>query len=414
MEAMTQVASALTGRTGAVTIEEAEFLRPVVVPVAGSTTIRIAAVAVDDDAVQASILSADTGYQVDHFTARIRFGAAEAPDGPPDQVGDETPLVDVDVDTDLYGGGILFQGDRFQRVRGYHRLSAKDVDVDVAAVPGVDWFAGYLSGELLLGDPGVRDALMHGNQVCVPDATLLPAGVERIHPALDLPPGAPLRYCATERSRDGDTYVYDVVLRDGTGAAVERWEGLRLRAVRKNDASGPWAPALLGSYLERALDDLIGPGAQVAVERDQPAGADDGHVAARRAMTARTAARALGRPVTVRYRPDGRPELDEGLSLSASHSAGLTLCVVAAGPVGCDLQLVPERPATEWSALLGAREALVPQIEAATGDARDVACRRRGCRPRRPCACSPRRGPAGCCSTPAATGSLSSRPRSAT
>ena len=78
-----------------------------------------------------------------------------------------------------------------------------------------------------------------------------------------------VRCCATERSRDGDTYVYDIDVRDESGVVVERWEGLRLRAVRQaGTAAGPWVPALLGSYLERALGDVLGARVAVAVEPD--------------------------------------------------------------------------------------------------------------------------------------------------
>src|SRR5262249_7221950 len=115
---------------------------------------------------------------------------------------------------------------------------------------------------LLLGDPGMRDALMHGNQVCVPDGTLLPAGIERIHPGgarlTELAgTGGRLRYCATERSRDGDTYIYDIAVRSADGEVVERWEGLRLQAVRKKDRRGPWVAPPLGAYLGRTLGDTV-------------------------------------------------------------------------------------------------------------------------------------------------------------
>ena len=33
----------------------------------------------------------------------------------------------------------------------------------------------------VLADPGTRDALMHSIQCCVPDATLLPAGIEALY-----------------------------------------------------------------------------------------------------------------------------------------------------------------------------------------------------------------------------------------
>ncbi|NJC11465.1 enediyne polyketide synthase [Micromonospora profundi] len=257
MEAMAQVAAAVTGHTGAPVVDDAEFLRPIVVPPHGSTRIRIAAVDTGP-VVEVALRSEETAFGADHFRARLRFDATIPAAGSPEPVEPGGPAVPLDPATDLYGP-ILFQGRRFQRLRTYHRAEARDVDVDVTADLATDWFASYLPSTLLLGDPGVRDAMMHGNQVCVPDATLLPQGIDRIVPAgAAMHDAAALRFQATERSRDGDTYVYDVALRDEGGRVVERWEGLRLRAVRKGDGSGPWHPVLLGCYVERAAGDLLG------------------------------------------------------------------------------------------------------------------------------------------------------------
>ncbi|MGC1212598.1 MAG: SDR family NAD(P)-dependent oxidoreductase [Micromonospora sp.] len=371
MEAMAQVATAVTGRTSVPVIEQVEFLRPIVVPPEGSTTIRIAAVVTDDDEVTVAIRSAETGYAADHFHARLRFTDAAVPDGPPRQVVAGLPDVPLDPARDLYGD-TLFQGGRFHRLRRYHRAAAKAVDVDVAVRDAGDWFAGYLPGELLLGDPGMRDALMHGNQVCVPDATLLPAGIERVQVAPDvLGSQEELRFCATERSRDGDTYVYDIAVRTAAGEVVERWDGLRLRAVRRTDGRGPWVAPLLGPYLERSLDDLLGSRVAVGVEPDGPG---DGEP--RRARTALAAGRALGGPTEVRYRPDGRPEVDGDRTLSASHGAGVTLCVAGAGTLGCDVEVVVGRDPEAWSALLGPHLGLAELIAAETGEGLDWAATR--------------------------------------
>lgn len=374
MEAMTQVAVALTGHTTVPRIEQAEFLRPIVVPPGGATTIRIAAVVTDDDTVDLVIFSEETGFAAEHFRARLRFTDAPVPAGPPDQIADGLPPVPLEPQRDLYGD-TLFQGGRFQRLRRYHRSAARHVDVDVAAVAADDWFAGFLPGELLLGDPGMRDALMHGNQVCVPDATLLPQGIERVYPGGErLAAAGELRYCATERSRDGDTYVYDIAVRDAAGEVVERWEGLRLRAVRKKGGAGPWVPTLLGSYLERSLGDLVGADVAVVVEPhgpDEPAG-----TAQRRAVTAVAAGRALGGPVEVRYRPDGGPQVDGDRGISAAHGAGVTLCVAASGPLGCDVESVTARSATDWQQLLGVHQSLAALVERETGESPDTAATR--------------------------------------
>ncbi|MEV4943670.1 type I polyketide synthase [Streptomyces zaomyceticus] len=378
MEAMTQVASAVTGRTGiAPVIEGAKFLRPIVVPPAGSTRIRIAATVTGIDTVDVAIHAEDTGFVAEHFRARLIFGGTPAPDGPPLQVPEDTPVVPLDPAVDLYGG-VLFQGARFQRLRRFHRAAARHVDAEVAVQQQPEgWFAGFLPGELLLADPGMRDALMHGNQVCVPDATLLPSGVERIH-TLGSGDHVPerLRYTAVERSHDGDTYVYDIAVRDEDGTVVERWDGLTLHAVRKTDGSGPWVAPLLGPYLERSLEDVVGSRIAVAVEPhgDAPAGS----VAQRRGFTADAAARALGSPVAIRHRPDGRPELEPGrhMSMSAAHGLGVTLSAVSDTEVACDIEAVSMRSAHEWRGLLGDHAPVAELVAKETGEAPDTAATR--------------------------------------
>jgi enediyne polyketide synthase len=376
MEAMGQVASALTGAATVPVFENVEFLRPIVVTPHGSTRIRIAATLIDDNLVEVAIRSEETSFAADHFTARLRLGDAEVPDGPPDQVAEGIAPVTLDPKDDLYSG-LLFQGGRFQRLRRYHRAAARYVDAEVAAIESVDWFARFMPGALLLGDPGVRDALMHGNQVCVPDATLLPVGVDRIHAGGGKMFAAHgLRYCAVERSRDGDTYVYDIALRTDGGEVLERWEGLRLRAVRKQDGRGPWVAPLLGPYLERALGDLVGGQVAVVVEPDGAGEPRGDHVARRRVRTRIAAGRAFGRPVEVGYRPDGRPEVPGERGVSAAHGAGLTLFVAARGALGCDVEPVVARSADAWQGLLGAHAELARLTAEATGEGPDAAATR--------------------------------------
>ncbi|GGZ48954.1 polyketide synthase [Streptomyces inusitatus] len=385
MEAMAQAAAAVTGWTRAPVIEDAEFLRPIVVPPNGTTTIRVAVVVTGDDTVQAVIQSADTGFAAEHFRARLVLADGdELPEGPPEPT-EGLPEVPLDPAAELYGT-VLFQSGRFRRLRRYHRAAARHVDAVIATEQSADWFAGFLPRELLLGDPGMRDALMHGNQVCVPDATLLPVAVDRIHPCGDKPADAgELRYCAVERSQDGDTYVYDIAVRTAEGAIVERWEGLRLRAVRKGDGAGPWSPVLLGPYLERAVGDLTSGRVAVVVEPDGDAATGSGG----RSRTALAAGRALNRPVEPVRRPDGRPELEGGVPLSSSHGAGLTLCVVGspapdgspasggspAAAVGCDVETVVARSEEEWAGLLGGHAPLARVLTRPGEDADTAATR---------------------------------------
>ncbi|PSL52761.1 enediyne polyketide synthase [Saccharothrix carnea] len=347
MEAMTQVASALTGHDAPPMLEGVEFLRPVVVRPGGSLTVRIAALARDAETVDVAIRAEDTGFSADHFRARLRFPRPEIPgdvvDGAP-----VLPLVPVDPVTELYGS-VLFQGKRFQRLQGYRRASARHAVAEVATTSVASWFAPFLPQDRMLADPGTRDVMMHAIQCCVPDATLLPQSVERLY--LAAPVDQLAQYVvldARERSQDGDSYTYDIDVRDPDGRLVERWEGLVLRAVRKRDGAGPWTPTMLGSYLERSLERVLGGSRAVVVEPDPTDATPE-----RRAQTALALGRALDRPVEVRYRPDGKPEVD-GAEVSASHSAGVTFAVAAAGgTIGVDVEEAVARAEEDWTALLG-------------------------------------------------------------
>jgi enediyne polyketide synthase len=347
MEAMTQVASALTGHDSPPLLSDVEFLRPVVVRPGGSLTVRVAALARDAETVDVAIRAEDTGFSADHFRARLRFPRPAIPgdvvDGAP-----ALPLVPVDPVTELYGS-VLFQGKRFQRLQGYRRASARHAVAEVATASVASWFAPFLPQDRMLADPGTRDVMMHAIQCCVPDATLLPQSVERLY--LAAPVDQLAQYVvldARERSQDGDSYTYDIDVRDPDGRLVERWEGLVLRAVRKRDGAGPWTPTMLGSYLERSLERVLGGSRAVVVEPDPTDATPE-----RRAQTALALGRALDRPVDVRYRPDGKPEVD-GVEVSASHSAGITFAAVAqGGALGVDVEEAVTRPEEDWAGLLG-------------------------------------------------------------
>ncbi|AIG78877.1 Hypothetical protein AJAP_30260 [Amycolatopsis japonica] len=368
MEAMTQVAKAALGAETlpAPVFSDVEFLRPIIVSPGGATTIRLAALARDAETVDVVLRSGETGFSADHFRARLSFSR-------PDPLGDTVardvalPPVPVDPTTELYGT-VLFQGKRFQRVTGYRRASARHAVAEIATGAEVDWFAPFLPQERLLADPGTRDAMMHAIQCCVPDATLLPQGIERLYLA---EPGEQhpeyVLLDARERSQDGDSYVYDLDVRNPDGKLVERWEGLKLRAVRKRDGEGPWVPSMLGSYLERSVERLLGSSRAIVVEPD-PVGVSVETTPERRAQTALAAGRAVDAPLEIRYRPDGKPEAD-GVEVSASHSADLTLAIAGGGRIACDVETAIERTPEDWAGLLG--EDLLAVGELLAADARE-------------------------------------------
>ena len=93
MEAMTQTAMALDRTTGAPVLGDMQFLRPIVVPLEGKTTIRIAALLSTDGDVEVVIRSSETGYQADHFRAWLHY-PQQRPDSPAPPVSGQLLAID--------------------------------------------------------------------------------------------------------------------------------------------------------------------------------------------------------------------------------------------------------------------------------------------------------------------------------
>ncbi|MDQ1745631.1 MAG: enediyne polyketide synthase, partial [Pseudonocardiales bacterium] len=371
MEAMAQAGAALTGASTVPGFEDVRFNRPIVVPVHGQTTIRIAAQTVAPGRVRVSIRSSDTGFQAEHFAAILVQPRPEIEGDQMPPVSEDTPPLALDPQRDLYGR-IMFQGRRFQRVAGYRYSAATSCVADIDVDDTVAWFAPYLPSRLLLGDPGARDAFMHAIQVCVPTGTLLPSGIDKLYPAPAeaINSSERLTLYALERHRSGNTYVYDLDVRVPSGKVIAHWSGLTLHAVRVTDGSGPWHPALLGPHLERRLDQAGG-GHRVVLVDDASA---DTWPPARRSGTATALGVALGLQAVLSYRPDGKPETAGEEQVSAAHGAGVTLLVAGESTVGCDLEAVAERDEATWQDLLGAAGfRLAERIRFEHGESLDVA-----------------------------------------
>jgi len=362
MEALAQAAMAVTGAERPPVLERLEFAQPIIVP-EGRTSLRVAALVHESGVVETALRSRETGFAVDHFRALCRFTGSAPPQPAP--AGDAgLPVVPLDPERELYGR-LLFQAGRFRRVRRYRLLVARACVAELAVGDPGGWFGPYLPAGLVLGDPGLRDACMHAVQCCVPGSTLVPVAVERLVRYASPVGGAPVAVHATERAHDGDRFVYDLLVVGDRGDVLERWDGLDLRVVRGRPANGPLPPALLGPHLERRLADLA-PAAGVAVAVDPVL---DGGPPSRRARSDRAIQRALGRPATIRHRPDGRPEVAGGEFVSAAHVEQLTLAVSGRQPVACDVEAVVHRPAEVWEGLVGADGvALARRIAAATGE----------------------------------------------
>jgi enediyne polyketide synthase len=362
LEAMAQTVAGLTGSVQAPSFADVKLSRPLVIPRGERTTIRIAALADGPGTGSVVVRSERTSYAIDHFSARWRLGDAPAPVGgdlPIDHAAAERVELEPD---DLYGS-MLFQSGRFRRLRGYRRLTAVDCIADLDAAGPAQWFGRYLPQDLILGDPGARDAALHAIQACIPQARVVPVAVGSIIVGASV--RGPLVAHARERARSAGEFVYDLVVTGADGEVIERWQGLRLRTVgAAAPRPTPWPEALLATFVERHLST----GVHVAVLRSH---GDE----ARRARSERAVVAALGQPAPLLHRADGRPEAGGvAEAVSTAHADGLTLAVAGRGRVACDIEAVTSRP---WGDLLGAeRAALGRTLVEARGEDADACATR--------------------------------------
>lgn len=362
LEAMAEVARGLVDDGRAINFEEVEFLRPIVVDKESGATIRIAALVVADGSVKVAIRSSGSDYLTDHFRATVRFGGP-VPYTATGLTRRELKRLPIDPGADLYGN-LFFQGKRFQRLLGYRDLGARRCVADLSTVDEAPWFGQFQPQDLVLSSPGTRDAMMHTIQACVPDATLLPAGVERIWTKghLDSPMTSSVVLHARERSQNGNAFIYDLDVTTAAGELIERWTGLELRAVRQGAEVNQWPPLVVGPLLERHARTQFGVPVTAAVVPNVSIDGGTFGDEARKTQTLRTLSVALEGEVQVNYRPDGRPETPSGPRLSASHGSGSTLAVTSPHPIACDLEQVSSRDDVEWQLLLGEQSMALAQL----------------------------------------------------
>jgi enediyne polyketide synthase len=159
---------------------------------------------------------------------------------------------------------------------------------------------------------------------------------------------------ATERLRNGNSFLYDLEITDADGRLLERWEGLHLRAVELLPSPDAWPEALFSPYLERRLEELVaGTAVKIAFKNGVGRNAAPLTPEARAARSDAAFQYLLGRAERIWRRPDGKPLCASGAAISSAHSQHFTLAIVGQGELACDLEEVRPRSQTDWQNLLG-------------------------------------------------------------
>jgi enediyne polyketide synthase len=338
LEAMAQVASTVLGVEEVPVFEEVEFSRPVVVEEA--ETLQIATLVQGEGIVDVALRCAQTGFKVDHFRARCRFGNPPTDSIQMHDIKEE--YINIVPELDLYGN-LLFQEGRFKRLHAYRHIEATQCVGEIVGDDSMPWFGRYLSPTLMLGDAGSRDASIHAIQVCTPHAQLLPVGIDRLN-FVNVHTQGPWTVFAKERWRKDDLFCYDLTVWTQDGQLREKWEGLHLRKVSAIRWQEGWLEPLLAPYIERRVQELIqNVSLRVIIHRE----------ATERESRSDNAIKMLLGMETVR-RPDGKPEVpNSDMNVSAAHVGDLSLAVAGPMTVACDLEPVVVREDQVWHDLLG-------------------------------------------------------------
>jgi enediyne polyketide synthase len=370
LEAFAQVAMAVTGRMTP-HFSKVQWLRPIVVSEKNACTVRIAALVQECGAVELVLRCSETAFQMDHFKALCHFQAEAFSEISALTALARIPIqdrqrLDLEPAVDLYGD-ILFHQGRFRWLQAYYHLQARECIAEIAPPVADNWFARYLPERLVLGDAARRDATIHTIQACIPHATLLPVGVEKIvFSSQDLPSSQPCFIYAHERERRGNLFTYDVEVRSPESVVLEQWYGLQLQQVGSEQARQSWKGALLRPYLERKVNDLL-PGRPVQLVIEQLHGEE---------QHSDEVLHQLLEPGTIIHRrSDGRPLVIDrpARALSAAHCGQFVIAALGQESAGCDIETISTRSEPVWQSLLGQERFRLATL-IATQEQEDFAC----------------------------------------
>lgn len=305
--------------------------------------LRTSALVQDDDrSVLAEIRSETTGFEVVHFSARISWAVTVVAPWPAFFTNCEVS----DAEHLLYQG-ICFHGPRFHRLGHVTALSATHCRVRTKVGVRADWYGPLLPQGFSAGDPGLRDAVLHALQLCVPHQVMLPVAAGSIQLGR-LDPDAEYIIQARQILSERHRVVFDVQVCNSSGEVVEGWSSLELvqapASAFPRDRDYPLAPALLQSLVARIATDVLDAqevcAGVVFVEPGEPG-------------STRALERALSREVSVKRDKNGAITLSN-VNVSTSHAADISIALTRnEGPVAIDLQFAPDIEADEWRLMLG-------------------------------------------------------------
>jgi enediyne polyketide synthase len=324
LEAMAQVASALTPLAARIAVQDIGFDRAI--DVTEALRIRIAALRTGRETTEVVLSAEDDDFAMPCMRATFVAPAAES-----DMLCDVVQKAGPRMPAGALYGPLFFNGGRFRRIDHFELATSRRIVARFGAAAESRWFGAYQPQDLVLGDPATTDAALHALQVTIPHRRVLPVGVARIE--FDTTAGPAVAVSAIERAARKNLYTFDLAITDADGRVAQRWTGATFRAVEGTAIGDVLAacPMLAAPYLERAAREALGDDTLAVSFVCEP----DGSRQSRRAAVLTQ----LGLNGLVDRRADGRPiRLDGHGSVSISYGHHVAIATAARGQVGCDIE----------------------------------------------------------------------------
>ena len=326
LEAMAQVASALTPLAARIAVQDVGFDRAIYV--ADATRVRIAALQVDQATTEVLLRAEDDGFAMPCMRATFVAPPSRIRSSYAMRRGDRRSCAPARA---LYGP-LFFNGGRFRRIEHFELATSRRVVARFGTAAESRWFGAYQPQGLVLGDPATTDAALHALQVAIPHRRVLPVSVARIE--FDTTAGPAVAVSAIETAVRRNLYTFDLVITDAEGRVAQRWTNAVFRAVDSTAIDDVLAagPMLAACYLERVARETLGDDT-IAVSLACEPGST-------RQSRRETALARLGLNGLIDRRADGRPVRVDGRgTVSMAHGHHVTIVTAARDLVGCDIEL---------------------------------------------------------------------------
>jgi len=405
LEAMAQAVGYVTGKTdfAALRIENISLKRPIPVNPEKGAEIEIHAEVLErkqnqiEQRVRVGIRTEQTGFTVEHFSATFVLNSLKT--APRKKIDLPQTSLNIRPERDLYNTWLLFQGPQYQCIKEIYSLDSKKCifrpEPFFPSSDNNDTEKNSQSDLFLLGDPFLRDSLLHSAQLTVSPDICLPVeirSIELYHTKKD--PTKPIIGVAVVDSQIGRDYHATVFIVDEDGNVQECISGYVLKILEHYE-NYPTAEeiadpnkrdeAIIRKKLEKYTRELEAnlPGVTVTSAVDlHKLSKKERHI--KEMPFLREVIAQVGKSINIptkgvqiKWQKSGKPYIEGSIGaemdISLSHDGYVLLCVAGQGLQGCDVASISTRSQQEWVAILGSSKDPLLQQLIVNGDSLDQA-----------------------------------------